>query len=199
MEDMSGCRQQLEALRSQVRTQIDALAVLETAFLQEAEYLSRYEQARILGALQDRITQEVKDMRRMEESASYSFNRAMLVTGSVKFALFSLMASAHGTEKHPLSIGLEHASSDFSRTAPFGTVIVAVGPKGMPDDVEVISLSQSAREQRKAESEIAAAMEDRGYRLIEPESFLRTLDELKEQVLKGSVTFPVFDPGLAPH
>ena len=123
----------------------------------------------------------------------------MTITGSAKLALWSLIAAKRHSKEHPLTIGLEHAKSDFSRTAPFGTVIVAVGPKGMPDDVEVISLSQSAREQRKAESEIVAAMEDRGYRLIEPESFLRTLDELKEQVLKGSVTFPVFDPGLAPH
>jgi len=199
VEDMSGCRQQLEALRSRVRAQIDALAVLAEAFLQEAEYLCRYEQARILGALQDRIRQEVKDMRRMEESASYGFNWAMTITGSAKLALWSLIAAKRHSKEHPLTIGLEHAKSDFSRTAPFGTVVVAVGPKGIPDDVKVISLSHCARERSRPESEIVAAIEDRGYQLIEPKSFLRTLEELKEQVLKGSVTFPVFDPGLAPH
>jgi len=199
MENMSSCRQQLEALRSQVKEQTDALSALETAFLQEAEYLRRYDQARLLRALHDRVTQGVRHVRRMEESASYSFNWAMTITGSAKLALWSLIAAKRHSKEHPLTIGLEHAKSDFSRTAPFGTVIVAVGPKGIPDDVEVISLSQSAREQRKAESEIVAAMEDRGYRLVAPESFLRRLDELREQVLKGSVSLPVLNSGLVTY
>ena len=199
MENMSSCRQQLEALRSQVKEQTDALSALETAFLQEAEYLRRYDQARLLRALHDRVTQGVRHVRRMEESASYSFNWAMTITGSAKLALWSLIAAKRHSKEHPLTIGLEHAKSDFSRTAPFGTVVVAVGPKGIPDDVKVISLSHCARERSRPESEIVAAIEDRGYQLIEPKSFLRTLEELKEQVLKGSVTFPVFDPGLAPH
>jgi hypothetical protein len=199
MENMSSCRQQLEALRSQVREQIDSLAALEMAFLDEADYLRRYDQARILRALQDRITQEVRYMRRMEDSASYGFNWAMIITGSAKLALWSLIPPKLHTKEHPLSVGLEHASSDFSRTAAFGTVVVAVGPEGIPDDVQVTSLSQYAREQRKAESEIAATMEDRGYRLVEPENFLRTLDELREQVLRGSVSLPVLNSGPVPH
>jgi hypothetical protein len=199
MEDMIGCRQQLEALRSRAKSQIDALEILEMALLREAQYLRRYDQSRILCDLQDRVTQELRKMRQMEESASYSFNKAMLITGSVNFALFSLIAAAGGNEKHPLGIGLEHASSNFSRTAPFGTIVVAVGPKGIPDDVQVISLSQCAREQKKAESEIAVAMQDSGYRLVEPEGFLRTLDDLREQVLKGSVSLPLLNFGLVFH
>jgi hypothetical protein len=199
MENMSGCGQHVEALRSQVRAQIDALPVLETAFLREAEYLRRYDQARILRALQDRITQQVRYMRQMEDSASYSFNKAMLITGFGEVVLWSLIAARLHAKGRPLSVGLEHASSDFRRTAPFGTVVVAVGLKGIPHDVQVVSLSQYAREQKKAESEIAGAMEDRGYRLVEPENFLRTLDELREQVLKGSVSLPVPNSGLVLH
>jgi hypothetical protein len=123
----------------------------------------------------------------------------MIITGSAKLALWSLIPPKLHTKEHPLSVGLEHASSDFSRTAAFGTVVVAVGPEGIPDDVQVTSLSQYAREQRKAESEIAATMEDRGYRLVEPENFLRTLDELREQVLRGSVSLPVLNSGPVPH
>jgi hypothetical protein len=199
MEDMSGCRQRIEALRSLVRAQIDVLPLLETAFIREAEYLYRYDQSRIVRALQDRITQQVAHMRRMEDSESYSFNKTMLITGFAEVLLWSLIAARLHTGEHPLSVGLEHARSDFSRTAPFGTVVVSVGPKGIPDDVQVVSLSQYAREQKKAETEIAAAMEDSGYRLIQAEKFLTTLDELREQVLKGSVGLPVLNSDLELH
>ena len=43
---------------------------------------------------------------------------------------------------------------------------VAVGPKGIPDDVRVVSLSHVAREIGGTESEVRAALESRGYRIM---------------------------------
>ena len=43
---------------------------------------------------------------------------------------------------------------------------VAVGPKGIPDDVRTVSLSLVARETGRTESEVRAALEGRGYRIM---------------------------------
>jgi len=45
-------------------------------------------------------------------------------------------------------------------------VAVAVGPKGIPDDMRVVSLSRVAREIGGTESEVRAALEGRGYRIM---------------------------------
>lgn len=67
---------------------------------------------------------------------------------------------------------------------------VAVGPKGIPDDVLTGSLSRVARETSKPESEVRAALEGRGYRIMMPGDFLRSLGELREKVLGGTATLP---------
>ena len=67
---------------------------------------------------------------------------------------------------------------------------VAVGPKGIPRTCGVVSLSRVARETGRTESEVRAALEGRGYRIMMPDDFLRSLGELKEKVLGGTATLP---------
>ena len=95
------------------------------------------------------------------------------------------------SREHPLSVGARLAQGDFERTAPCGTVLVAVGPGGVPDDVKVVALSQQARELEKTESEVVAALKASGYHTMTPESFFTALDELKEKVLTGNLVLPV--------
>ena len=71
---------------------------------------------------------------------------------------------------------------------------VAVGPKGIPDDVLTGSLSRVARESGRTESEVRAAFEGRDYRIMMPDEFLRLLDELKDKVLGGTATLPFVQP-----
>lgn len=195
MDDLTVCRRRVEELRYRARAQVDALEVLEKAFAREAEHLCRHDQAQHLDDLGARVAQEVADMQAMEAAASYSFTKETLISGLTKFAVGSLWAAARGTQEHPLSIGAKLAADDFARTEPFRTVLVAVGPGGVPDEVSVVSLSLFARELGRSEPEIRARIEGRGYRLMTPGSFFRALDRLKEHVLKG-VPLPVADATL---
>ena len=101
------------------------------------------------------------------------------------------MGAALRTEDHPLLVGARLANNQFKRTEPFGTIAVAVGDAGVPDDVQVVSLSKYAREQRLSESTVSSELEARGYRLLTPEPFFAFLDELKDKVLKGALSLPV--------
>ncbi len=145
MESMTACRQWVEELRCRARAQVDALGVLENALAREAEHLRRRDQARCLDALRARMAQDVADMRRREVTASLSFNEVALISGLAKFAIGSLIGVALRANEHPLSIGAKLAASDFARSAPFRTVLVGVGPGGVPDEVNILPISRYAR------------------------------------------------------
>ena len=196
---MTGYRWRVEALRRQTRAQADALAALKDVFAREAEHLHRYDQARHLDALREKIAREVSDIKRMEAAAAYGFTKATLIGGVAKFAIGSLVAAARGSREHPLSVGARWAQSNFEKTAPFGAVVVAVGPGGVPDDVNVVALSRQARELERAQSDVVAALEARGYRVMTLEGFFVALDQLKEKVLKGTSALPVAASSLEKH
>lgn len=199
MENMAGCQSRVEALRQRAGAQVDVLLPLNELFAREVEHLRRHDQARSLDALGRKIAQEVSDIQRTETSASYGFNQAALITGLVKFGIGGLEALASRSHKHPLSAGARLAEGDFTRTAPFGEVRVAVGVRGIPDDVNVVPLSRWAREQGRSESEVVALLKARGYRVMKPEGFFITLNELKGKVLKGTLVLPVADSALGRH
>ena len=191
MESMIGCRLRVRALRYRARAQVDALAALKEVFAQEAVHLDRHDQARRLDALKVRVAQEVSDIQSIERAAAYGFNQAMLGIGLAKLVIGGLFVAATRSREHPLSTATQWAQSDFQRTATFGTVVVAVGSGGMPDDVTVISVSRQARESGRSESEIMSTLEVQGYRLMMSEIFPNVLNELKEKVLKGILALPV--------
>jgi len=58
------------------------------------------------------------------------------------------------------------------------------------EDVLTGSLSRAARETGRTESEVRAAFEGRGYRIMMPRDFLRSLGELREKVLGGTARLP---------
>lgn len=191
MGSMIACRQWIKALRCQAKAQVGALAVLEKAFVQEARHLHRHDQARRLQALRARVTQEVRRMGRRETDSSFSFNKVTVISGFVGFGFGSLWGLLHRTREHPLSIGAELAERVLARTQPFDTVLVAVGPSGVPDDVNVIPVSQWAREQGRSEADIAAVLEACGYLLMAPQTFLEVLDDLEDRVLRRIIALPV--------
>jgi hypothetical protein len=186
-------RKKIEELRCQVRALEENVKALDKAFAQEAERLRRQEQAQCLDDLRARLTQEVAEMQFLESAASYSFTKGTLISGLMKFAIGGAMATMLHSKEHPLSVGAKLAEYEFSRTKAFKIVAIAVGPKGIPRDVLVVSLSRVARETGKPESEVRAALESRGYRIMTPDDFVQLLTELKGKVLGGTATLPFME------
>lgn len=191
MESMIACRQWVEALCHRARAEVDALAALKEIFAQETQHLRRLDQVGRLDALKEKVVQEVHGIQMRETDESLGFNLGNLISGLVNFAVGSLVAAVRHSREHPLSIGARFALSDFEKIPPFGVVVVAIGPGGIPDDVTVVALSRQARELDTSESEIVAAIEARGYRLITREALLNALDKLREEVFTGVLSLPV--------
>ena len=170
---------------------MDAAKVLQESLAEDGDYLQRRDQAQCLDDLRTRVEREIADLRWMEDITSSASTKATLFTGLAGLAVGTIMGAALRTEDHPLSVGARLANNQFRRTEPFGTIAVAVGDAGVPDDVQVVSLSKYAREQRLSESTVSSELEARGYRLLTPEPFFAFLDELKDKVLKGALSLPV--------
>jgi len=75
--------------------------------------------------------------------------------------------------------------------------MVCVGPKGLPDDATVISISQSARESNRPEPEIMKKLQDDGYLLFSKEVFTVLIDKLVGDVREGRLHLPVSRDRLA--
>jgi len=192
MESVTVCRQRLEALRCRVRTQVKALGVLKTAFAKEAEHLRRHDQAQRLRDLRSQIMREVKHVQRMESEAAYAFEMGTFITGLMKFSVGALGAAAAGRPESPLLVGARLAKDDFERREPYGTVLVAVGPGGIPDEVNVVPVSRWARESGRPEAEIEAALKAQGCVLMQPQTFYRVMEGLEDKVVAGVLrTLPV--------
>ena len=185
MENMSDCSKRLEELRCQAMAQVDAAKVLQESLAEEADYLQRRDQAQCLDDLRTRVERDIADLRWMEDIASSASTKATLFTGLAGLAFGTILGAALHTEEHPLLVGARLANNEFKRTEPFGTIAVAVGDAGVPDDVQVVSLSKYARKQRLSEWDIRAEYEAQGYRLLTPDSFFKLLDQVKDNVLKG--------------
>lgn len=196
MENMNDCRQRLKELHRQARAQVDAAKVLQESLAEEADYLQRRDQAQCLDDLRTRVEREIADLRWMESAASASFTEWKLIGGVAKFAAGSLTALLRHTPVHPLAAGAKLTTSELERSAPFGTVVVAIGPSSIPDNVQVIPLSQHARDRRSSEWNIRAAYEAQGYRLVTPDSFFKSLDKVKDNVLKGVSSIRAVKPRL---
>jgi len=195
MEDMTACQQLLEALHRRVGEQNDALATLGEIFAREAERLRRHDQARCLRDLRSEVMVEVKHSQREEADAAYAFNKVTFIGGLAKFALGTLGAIVVRSDD-PLSVGLRLAKSDFERTQPYGTVLVVVGPGGVPDDVDMIPVSRWARELGRSEAQIEAALKAKGNLLMTPQTFSEFMEELEDRVLRGMVALPAATPNL---
>ena len=191
MEGVNGYRQRLEVSRLQVRLQVNALEAIKEVLGQEADYLRRHDQADCLDALRIRISQQVSAIQSMETASAWGFTKGTFISAGIRFVVGSVIAAVARTSEHPLLTGARLGADELAKTAPFGAVAVAVGSGGIPDDVRVVPLSRWAREQNRCESEIAAALEANGYRLMVPEAFSAVLEELKEKVLKGVLVLPV--------
>jgi hypothetical protein len=196
MENMTACSQWVEALHSRAQAQADALKCLAKVFAEKAKHLLRRDQAECLDELRARVAHEVEELQQLEADESYSFTSTKLISGLGKFTVGSVVAAVRGTRKHPIYIGAKLAADELARTKPFGTVVVAVGPGGVPNEVNAISLSWYARKLGQSESQVAAAIQGRCYHVMMPEPFFTALDKLKDKVLEGAASLPVAHAGL---
>lgn len=182
--------QLVKVLLQQARKQRSALELLTGVFANEAQWLFRHDQAVCLRRLKISILREISNIQEQEIVASNAFTTTTLIMGAAEFALGGLVAAMFRSRR-VFSVGVHLAQGELSKVKPFDTVLVTVGHGGLPDDVEVVSLSRLARELNSPESDVEASLQAHGYFLMTPDSFSNLVDELEGRVLHGYLTLPI--------
>jgi len=183
----------LEDLRSEGKARIEGASGLTKLLHKEAASLKREDGASTLRAAYRTIVEELQDLKRIEISASLGHSQANLVLFPVGLALTAIFS-----KNNRQSAVLDYLRrGPEGRHWPFGTVMVRVGPNGLPQDAKAVSISQLARDSNRPEPEIVNRLQEDGYLVFSEEAFSSLTDKLVADVRQGKLCLPISKEKLA--
>ncbi len=189
MESMMDWGKQLEAMQERVTRRGVAIRELGTVLEDHAESQRRREQVAVIQRLRERIVRDVEEVRRSELIAESGQHACRAAVGFGSLLAGSLLSATRGKEG-PRLAGVRVARQLFSESTSFGSVAVAVGKEGVPDDVAVVAVSRLARESFRSEAEARAKLQADGCEVMTPEVFVKNLARLEGRLLDGSASLP---------
>ena len=86
-----------------------------------------------------------------------------------------------------LGAGIQSRPMKADDHPPFRRARVAVGPRGVPDDLSAVNVSHLARKEGAPEAEIEKALSARGYVLFTSQEFSNLAAWLGREVLEGRI------------
>ena len=190
METSVSYQQLVVILHEMARNQSKALEYLGDLFANESNRMYRISQARQLDELRSKIEQEIGVLQCQESTSSLASSEGTLISG---LAILAGGALVSNITKNPKIFNSckQTAINGFKRKEPFGTIVVAIGKGGIPDDVHVVPLSEQARNEKTTENAVKTMLESKGYFTMPENNFYIHIDKLKDRVLKGDVALPV--------
>lgn len=190
MEGLDSFNACLKNLHHQAGILAVAAVSLSGSFEAEAERLRREDAATRLKAIYVAIAQALQLSRWAEDAARYEYTNQNLARGVIGLAAGVILALTTKNQQASNLVG--HAfDTDTHEKRPFGTVMVWVGPKGVPDDVGIVSISELARETHRPECEIIQKLREGSYLLFTQEAFSSLIDKLAIDVREGRLDLPV--------
>jgi hypothetical protein len=193
MEGLKSFHDRLKDPQPQGKRLIETMVALNALFAEEEMWQKQEDDVSILKRVHRAIVQQLQELKHMETSASLGQSEAnakLFPAGLAFTAMFSGndMGSA---------IADYFRRGPIDRHRPFGTVMVCVGPKGLPDDAKAVSISQLARDSNRPQPEIVNGLRENGYLLFSEETFSYLIDRLAADVRQGKLRLPVSREKLA--
>jgi len=193
MENLKPFHSQLKNLQSQAKKLTQSGLALNALFSQEEIRLKREDEASSLRAVYRAVVEQFQRLERTEASVRRGHTQANLI-----LSLGGLAVAAMGSKSKRLSAIADYLlQTPADEQQPFGLVMVCIGPKGLPDDVEVVSISQLARQSNRPQPEIINKLQEDGYLLFSQEAFSVLIDKLVSDVREGQLCLPISRDKLA--
>lgn len=189
MESLRSFHDHLGNLQHQARKLTSAGLSLTPLFAEEAKRLSREDEASRLRVLYRSVVAHLDRVKRDEGSESYAQSQINLEVSVIALAMSAGRAII--SKNNRLSRISDSLKSAGIKKLPFGNVLVCVGPKGLPDDVGVVSISRLARESNRDESEVINELKKHGCLLFSKETFSHLIDKLVDDVREGRLRLPI--------
>jgi hypothetical protein len=180
----------LKNLLYQARRLTSTALSLISLFDEEAIMLNRRDEASRLKALYSSIRQQLHEVRRSEDAAEYGHARVDMISSLGGLAVSGIVKSVSKNKR--LSEFADYVfESPLAKEPPFGTVLICIGSKGLPDDVGIVSISRSARESNRKETEVINELREHGYLLLREKDFSSLIDKLINDIHEGRQRLPV--------
>jgi len=193
MEYLKPFHSQLENLQSQAKKLNESGLALNTLFAQEETRLKREDEASSLRAVYRTVVEQLQRLEGTEASVKRGHSQANLI-----LSLGGLAVAAMGSKSKQLSAITHYLlQPPADEQQSFGLVMVCIGPKGLPDDVRGVSISQLARESGRPQPEIINKLREDGYLLFSEHVFSLLIDRLACHVRAGKLNLPVSGDKLA--
>jgi hypothetical protein len=193
MEGLKSFHDRLKNLQPQGKKLIETMVALNARFVEEEIRQKREDEVSTLMMVRCAVVEQLQELKRIETSASLGHSQANLALFPARLALTAMFSK--NDLPSAITDYLLHGPGDRHR--PFGTVMVRVGPKGLPDDAKAVSISQSARDSNRLEPEIVNRLQENGYLLFSEEVFSSLIDKLVADIRQGKLSLPVSREKLA--
>jgi hypothetical protein len=194
MENMKSFHDHLENSQSQAKKLTETELALNALFAGEEARLEWGDEASSLKALCRTIVEQLDRMKFSESFACYGDTKANLAFSVTGLAAKIIVATTKDQRARNVVTNIFDTGG---HKKPFGTVMVCVGPKGLPDDVKGVSISQLARESHRPEREVVNKLQDDGYLLFSQEAFSTLIDRLIGDVREAKLRLPISRDRLA--
>jgi hypothetical protein len=189
METVKSFHNHLGNLQSQANKLTETGLALNTLFAGEETRLNREDEASSLRTVHRTIVEQLERQKYSERFASYGDSKTNLAFSLTGLAAKAIVALT--TKSQQARDIVNDVFDTEAHKKPFGTVLVCVGPKGLPDDVRVASISELARESNRPQTEIMSKLQDDGYLLFSEEAFSLLIERLIGTVRGGKLHLPV--------
>ena len=190
MADLASQISDVKNLRRQaVRLNETALSLI-SLFNEEANRLKRMDEASRLKALYFSTRYQVNQVRCSEDAAEYGHLRAGMITSLGEFALKGIVKRV-SKNKRLSALTDSLLEIHANKEPPFGKVLICIGPKGLPDDAEIVCISGLARKSNREEPEIIKELRERGCILLSEEDFSSLIDKLINDIYEGRLRLPI--------
>jgi hypothetical protein len=159
-------------------------------FAEEASRLKRRDEASQLRKLYFSIRWQLDQVKSGDSATRYGRTQRELIASLGGLAASSLIRMvSRNKQLVALTDSIFRSHANIER--PFGLVMVCIGPKGLPDDADIVSISLLARESERDESCVINELEWQGFLLFSEKVFRQLIDRLIDDVLEGRLRLPV--------
>jgi len=190
MESLKSFLGHLKSLQGKAKNLTATGLALTNLFAEEASRLNRWDEASRLRTLYFSIRRQMDWVKGTEDAANYGYSQANLIVSLGGLAVGGMIKMA--SKNKQLSAFADYLlKSPANKERPFGLILIYIGPKGLPDDAGVVSISQLARESNRPETEIINKLQEGGYLLFNEKTFSLLIDRLMDDVREGRLRLPI--------
>ncbi len=176
----------LKDLQKKAAKLVSVAESLTILFDQEETQLKKKDEVARLKLLRSAILQRAEQERSMEISASIGYKQRRLIAQSAGLLITALIKN-----NKVQSVARSLLKEPAGEKRAFGTILIRIDKKGIPDGVDVVPISRLGRESNQTEAEVINRLKKDGSLLLNDENFSRLIDKLIERILEGQIALPV--------